>query len=138
MQDTHGLTYSSPGKTTAQCERAEGKVQIRQAKVQYELCAWRDKDRSWSRSSRPVHEVGQVRNARCRITCNVKPREMIKLLEGKSNYTAIRCKQLDCLNFTGLSDQLARGALKEHGWLDKAEMRMFSAKVGSERVLGMA
>ena len=142
VQDTCGLTYSSPGKTTAQWERADGKVQIRQAKMQYELCAWRDKD--CSRSARPVREVSRVRNTWWlpntwrRITCNMKHREMIKLLEGKPNCTAIGCKQLDCRDFMGRSDHLTRGPLKEHGWLDRAEMRMFSAKVGSERVLGVA
>lgn len=136
VQDTCGLTYSGPGKTTAQWERADGRVQIRQAKMRYELCAWHDKDCSWG--ARPVHEVSQVRNTWCRITCNVKHREMIKLLEGKPNCTAIGCEQLDCLDFTGQSHHLTRGPLKEHGWLDKAELRMFSAKVGSKRVLGVA
>lgn len=131
--------YSGPGKTAAQWERADGKVQIRQAKMQCELCAWRDKD--CSRSARPVREVSPVRNT-CwlpntwrRITCSVKHRKMIKSLEGKPNCRAIGCEQLDCL---GLSDHLTRGPLKEHGWLAKAEMRMFSAEVESERVLGVA
>lgn len=63
---------------------------------------------------------------------------MIRLLEGKPNYTATGCKQLECLDFTGVSDHLTRGPLKEQGWLEKAEMRMLSTKVGEERVLGVA
>lgn len=142
VQDTCGLTYSGPGKTTVQWEQADGKVQIQQAKMQHKLCAWHSTDCSQSACS--VHEINQVRNTWwlpntwCRITCNTKPGEMIESFKGKLDYTAIRCKQLDSLDFMGLSDHLTRGSLKEHGWLEKAGMRMFSAKVGSERVLGGA